>query len=107
MARRRGNTIFVCAFVSVTPSSWSRALEGLFELTRRPLSPLNLALCITSVIDHGIELVTRPAGCQSREVLDQQDENEDEHFESQYLDMGISLATAFTDQNFVLEVSTS
>ena len=42
-------------------------------------------------------------GISSRDVLNQETD-EDRDLESQYLDMGISLATAFTDKNFVLEV---
>ena len=34
------------SFLPVTPSSRSRTLEGLFELTLRPSRALNLTLCV-------------------------------------------------------------
>lgn len=46
----------------------------------------------------------RTSKAGSQDVLNQTDNDEDRDLESQYLDMGISLATAFTDKNFALEV---
>ena len=41
MTPRRGNTTYSLPFLPATPSSPSRTLEGLFELTRRPSRALD------------------------------------------------------------------
>ena len=45
MTSRRGGYCSL-SFLPATPVSWSWTLEGLFELTRRPLKALNLDLCL-------------------------------------------------------------